>query len=97
MSTTTIFWFTLANFLSSGLVWAYVGRCYPNFVPARYWSAAALSAACGPALGLLFPNPAGLLLAAQMTVLGFCLSEVGIRRFYDRPTSWITSAVVVAS
>lgn len=97
MSTSTIFWFTLANFLSSGLVWAYVARCYPNFVPARYWSAAALSAGCGPALGLLFPNPVGLLLAAQMTVLAFCLSEAGVRRFYDRPTFWITPAVVVAA
>jgi diguanylate cyclase (GGDEF)-like protein len=97
MSTTTIFWFTLANFLSSGLVWAYVARCYPNFVPARYWSAASLSASIGPALGLLFPNPVGLLFAAQMTVLAFCLSEVGIRRFYDRPTSWIATALVISA
>ena len=97
MSTTTIFWFTLANFLSSGLVWAYVARCYPNFVPARYWSAASLSASIGPALGLLFPNPVGLLFAAQMTVLAYCLSEVGIRRFYDRPTSWIATALVISA
>jgi diguanylate cyclase (GGDEF)-like protein len=97
MSTTTIFWFTLANFLSLGLVWAYVARCYPNFVPARYWSAASLSASIGPALGLLFPNPVGLLFAAQMTVLAYCLSEVGIRRFYDRPTSWIATALVISA
>ncbi|WNV10241.1 GGDEF domain-containing protein [Tardiphaga sp. 709] len=97
MSTMTIFWFTLANFLSSGLVWAYVARCYPNFVPARYWSAASLSASAGSALGLLFPNPIGLLFAAQMTVLAFCLSEVGIRRFYDRPTSWIATALVISA
>jgi diguanylate cyclase (GGDEF)-like protein len=98
LSVSTLWLVFTANFLSSGLMWAYVMRRYPKLGAARYWSAGSLIAAAAPEIGLLrgaVNSQAPLLVAALMTILACCLIETGVRRFYDRPVSWWTTILVV--
>jgi diguanylate cyclase (GGDEF)-like protein len=98
LSVSTLWLVFTANFLSSGLMWAYVMRRYPKLGAARYWSAGSLIAAAAPEIGLLrgaVNSQAPLLVAALMTILACCLIETGVRRFYDRPVSWWTTISVV--
>jgi diguanylate cyclase (GGDEF)-like protein len=98
LSVSTLWLVFTANFLSSGLMWAYVMRRYPKLGAARYWSAGSLIAAAAPEIGLLrgaVNSQSPLLVAALMTILACCLIETGVRRFYDRPVSWWTTILVV--
>ena len=38
LSVPTLWVTIIMNFLSMGLVWAYVMRCYPNFAAAKFWA-----------------------------------------------------------
>jgi diguanylate cyclase (GGDEF)-like protein len=91
LSVSTIWLVFTVNFISSGLMWAYVMRRYPDFGAARYWSAGSLTAAVAPVVGLLREvthSQLPLLIAALMTILACCFIEMGVRRFYHRPPSW---------
>jgi diguanylate cyclase (GGDEF)-like protein len=98
LSVSTLWLVFTVNFLSSGLMWAYVMRRYPKLAAARYWSAGSLMAAAAPEVGLLhgvFSSQAPLVFAALMTILACCLIEIGVRRFYGRPSSPWTAVLVV--
>ena len=97
LSVSTLWLVFTANFLASGLTWAYVMRRYPKLAAARYWSAGLLIAAAAPEVVLLhdvLASQVPLVVAALMTILGCCLIELGVRRFYDRPVSWQLTILV---
>jgi diguanylate cyclase (GGDEF)-like protein len=85
------------NFLALGLIWAYVMRRYPTFEAARFWTGSAFAAAAGAAIAMLLMVTDSLLpLAVGGTVVIFagCLAAMGIKRFYDQPTSWRGTALI---
>jgi diguanylate cyclase (GGDEF)-like protein len=87
----------VVNFLSLGLIWAYVMRSYPSFEAARFWTGSAFAAAAGAAIATLLLVTESLLpLAAGGTVIIFagCLAAMGIKRFYDQPVSWRGTALI---
>ena len=91
LSIPTLWTAFVINFLTMGLIWAYVVRSYPKLSAAKYWTAAAFVAAFGAGLAMLRALLDSLLpLLAGGTVLIFatCLAAMGIRRFYDQPISW---------
>ena len=53
LSVPTLWVTIIMNFLSMGLVWAYVMRCYPNFAAAKFWAVASLTAALGAGITML--------------------------------------------
>jgi diguanylate cyclase (GGDEF)-like protein len=83
-----------------GLLWTYVMRSYPNFEAARYWTAAAFTAAFGAALamcrGLLVPI-VPLVFGGASLILAYCLCTMGIRKFYGQPVTWLVTALVTAA
>jgi diguanylate cyclase (GGDEF)-like protein len=98
LSVSTIWLVLTVNFLSSGLMWTYVTRRYPNFGAARYWSAGSLMAAAAPVIGLLrevVHSQLPVVIAALMTILACCFIEMGVRRFYHRPPSWRSAILVI--
>jgi diguanylate cyclase (GGDEF)-like protein len=85
------------NFLTVGLIWAYVVRSYPKLEAARFWTASAFAAGLGASLAMLRTIVDSLLpLLAGGTVLIFagCLAAMGVWRFYDRPISWRLSFLI---
>ena len=88
----------VVNFLSVGLIWAYVARSYPKLVAARFWMASAFTGAFGALLasaimvipGSLLPLLAG----GTMMIFAACLAAMGIRRFYERPVCWRLACLV---
>src|ERR1700739_491343 len=82
----------VVNFLSVGLIWAYVARSYPKLVAARFWTASAFTGAVGALLAMSILVAPGSLLAllAGGTVMIFAafLAAMGIQRFYERPVAW---------
>ena len=87
LSVPTLWTVFVINFLSLGLIWAYVSRSYPKLVAARFWTASAFAAATGAALAMLRLSVDLLLpLVAGGTTMIFaaCLAAMGIRRFYDQ-------------
>jgi diguanylate cyclase (GGDEF)-like protein len=91
LSIPTLWTAFVINFLTMGLIWAYVMKSYPKLAAAKYWTAAAFVAALGAALAMLRTALDSLLpLLAGGTVLIFatCLATMGIRRFYDQPVFW---------
>jgi diguanylate cyclase (GGDEF)-like protein len=92
LSVPTLWTVFVINFLALGLIWAYVTRSYPSFDAARYWTGSAFLAAAGASLAVLrvfFPDSlVPLLLAGTALVLAICLATMGIRKFYNQPTSW---------
>ena len=87
------------NFLALGLVWAYVARSYPNFDAARFWTAAALTAAAGVAVSMLhtvLDSRLTLVGGGTLVIAACCLAAMGIQRFYGQPAAWRASAVILA-
>jgi diguanylate cyclase (GGDEF)-like protein len=87
----------VVNFLTMGLIWAYVVRSYPKLTAARFWTASAFVAGLGAGIATLRVVVDSLLpLLASGTVLIFavCLAAMGIRRFYDRPVRWRLSFLI---
>ena len=81
------------NFLALGVVWAYVARSYPSLHAARYWSAAAFTAALGMAVSLLRIsgdiNPLiPVLLGNGLLLLATGFAAMGVSRFYGMPPRW---------
>jgi diguanylate cyclase (GGDEF)-like protein len=97
LSVPTLWTVFVINSLALGLIWAYVMHYYPKFEAARFWTASAFAAALGAALAMLrFAVDSLLPLLAGGTVLIFaaCLAAMGIKRFYDQPTSWRGTALI---
>jgi diguanylate cyclase (GGDEF)-like protein len=97
LSVPTLWLVFVVNFLAMGLLWAYVGRSYPNFEAARHWTAAAFAAAAGAVLGMtrqFVDSSVPLLLAGTLIVLACCLCLMGIRSFYGRSADWRTTLLI---
>jgi diguanylate cyclase (GGDEF)-like protein len=97
LSVSTLWTVFIVNFMALGLIWAYVAHSYPKLEAARFWTGSAFAAAVGASLAMLrFAVDSLLPLAAGGTVLIFaaCLAAMGIRRFYDQPTSWRGTALI---
>jgi diguanylate cyclase (GGDEF)-like protein len=91
LSVSTLWTVFVINFLALGLIWAYVMRSYPKFEAARFWTASAFAAAIGAALAMLrvaVDSLLPLLAGGTLLIFAACLGAMGIKRFYDRPTSW---------
>ena len=90
----------VVNFLSVGLIWAYVARSYPKLDAARFWTASAFTGAFGAllAMAIIFVPGSLLPLLAGGTVMIFAafLAAMGIQRFYERPVAWRTAWIVTA-
>lgn len=98
LSVPTLWIVFVVNFLALGLVWTYVMRSYPTLVAARYWAAAAFTAAFFAAVSMLrghVDSMLPLLFAGAGLIFAVCLCTMGIRRFYERPVSWQTTFITV--
>jgi diguanylate cyclase (GGDEF)-like protein len=99
LSVPTLWVVFVVNFLALGLIWTHVMRSYPNFAPARYWTAAAFIIATGACLGLLrsvIDLRISLLGGGTVVILACCLTWMGIAHFYGRQPSWRMPAIVTA-
>jgi diguanylate cyclase (GGDEF)-like protein len=88
----------VVNFLALGMIWAYVIHSYPNFEAARYWTASAFTAVAGAGLAtghLVYDAPALLLAGGAAILFAICLATMGIKRFYDQPVRWLSTALIV--
>ncbi len=98
LSVFTLWIVFIVNCVALGVVWIYVGRCYPNFEAARYWAAGALilAAACLISLLRVAIDPfLPLWIAATLVILACCVVTMGIERFYGLPISWRASLAIV--
>ncbi len=94
-------WLTIViNLLAMSLVWAYVMRSYPKFDAARYWAGASLSASAGAGVSMLrvvMDSLLPLVGGGGLMVLACCLAVMGVRRFYDRDVSWLSTVLICAA
>ena len=100
LSVSTLWIVIVFNFLAMGLVWVYVTRAYPKFEAARYWAGASLCASTGASIAMLrgvIEPFLPLVVGGSLMVLACCLAAVGVRRFYDVPTSWRMPVFVPAA
>jgi len=100
LSVPTLWTVFVINFLSLGLIWAYVARSYPKLQAARFWTGSAFAAALGAltaVVGREFDWTALLLCGAAIILFSICLGAMGVRRFYDRPVSWRTTALITGT
>ncbi|WP_322516052.1 GGDEF domain-containing protein [Rhodopseudomonas palustris] len=91
LSVPTLWVVFLINFLALGLVWTHVMRSYPNFTPARYWTAACFVVSLGAGFGMLrgvIDTKVPLIAGGGTVVLAAYLISMGVFRFYDRQMSW---------
>ena len=87
----------VVNFLTIGLIWAYVAHSFPRLAAARLWTGSAVVAASGAALAMLRAVTDSLSpLVAGGTVMVFagCLAAMGIRKFYGRPVGWRQATII---
>ena len=97
LSVPTLWTAYVVNFLALGLVWAYVARSYPKFEAARFWTGSAFVAAGGAALAMLrmfTDSMLPLLVASIVLIFAVCLAAMGVKRFYDQPVSWRSTALI---
>ena len=97
LSVPTLWTAFVVNFLALGLIWAYVGRSYPKFEAAPFWTGSAFAAAVGAALAMLrmsVDSLLPLLAGGTMMIFASCLAAMGIKRFYGRPVSWRVTALM---
>jgi len=97
LSVPTLWTAYVVNFLALGLVWAYVARSYPKFEAARFWTGSAFVAAGGAALAMLrmfTDSMLPLLVASIVLIFAICLAAMGVKRFYDQPVSWRSTALI---
>ena len=97
LSVPTLWTVFLVNFLAQGLFWAYVARCYPKFLAARFWAGAAFVAAAGSGLATLrlaIDSLLPLLAAGTAIIFAACLAAMGIKQFYAQPPSWRATALI---
>ncbi|WP_398465609.1 GGDEF domain-containing protein [Tardiphaga sp.] len=101
LSVPTLFTVFDVNFLALGVVWAYVARSYPNLHAARYWAAAAFTAAIGMVVSLLrslveIDPLVPIVLGNGMLLIATSLAVMGVSRFYDRPPNWRWEFALIA-
>ncbi len=99
LSIPTLWIVFIANFLALGLVWTYVMRSYPNFSAARFWTASAFVAAAGAMCVILrsvIDLTVPLLIGGLLTIFGGCLATMGVKRFYGKPVSWRSTALITS-
>ena len=99
LSIPTVWLLFVVNFSALGLVWAYVLRGHPTFLPARYWGAATGCAALGAAIALMrgiFDTSIPLVIGSTLMVLANCLGAMGTFRFFRQPNGWLMTCVVTA-
>lgn len=97
LSVPTLYVVFVVNFLAIGVVWSYVARSYPNFEAARYWCAMALIAAVGAGLSLMRGQMDPLtpvVLGNSLIIFACCVGVMGIKRFYDKPVSWLPAITI---
>jgi diguanylate cyclase (GGDEF)-like protein len=97
LSVPTLWVVFVVNFLALALVWTYVMRCYPNFEAARFWTGSAFAAAAGALASLLRGSSESmmpLIIGGTLLILACWLAAMGIQRFYDRPVSWLGTALI---
>src|SRR5262249_27518164 len=97
LSVPTLLTAFVVNFLTLGLIWAYVAHCFPKLGAARLWTGSAVVAATRAAMGMLQAVTGSLLpLVAGGTMMVFagCLAAMGIRKFYGRPVSWHQASLI---
>ncbi len=94
-------WVTIVlNFLAMCLVWTYVARSYPRFDAARFWAGASLTACIGAGVNMLrmvMEPPVPLVGGGGLLIFASCLAVMGVRRFYDRKVSWLSTALISAA
>ena len=100
LSVPTIWITIIINFLSMGLVWVYVMRCYPKFTAAKFWAAASLVAALGAGITMLrgamdprFP----LVVGGGLLVFACGIATMGVRRFFEVDIQWRAAVMVAAA
>ena len=97
LSVPTLWTAFVVNFLALGLIWAYVSRSYPKFEAAPFWTGSAFAAAGGASLAMLrfnFDSLLPLLTGGTMMIFAACLAVMGIKRFFDQPVSWRSTALI---
>ena len=100
LSVPTLWTVFVINFLALGLIWAYVARSYPRLEAARFWTASALTAALGAIVAVVsreFGWIVPLLFGGAIILLAICIAGMGVRRFYDRPVSWRSTALITGT
>jgi diguanylate cyclase (GGDEF)-like protein len=100
LSVPTLWTVFVINFLAIGLIWAYVARSYPKLEAARFWTASAFTAVFGALAAVVsreFGSILPLLCGGATILLAICLAAMGVRRFYDRPVSWRTTALITGT
>ena len=71
-----------------------------NSRAARYWTASAFAAAVGAAIASLrfeIVSLVPLLVGGVILIFAACAASMGIRRFYDQPVEWRTTALITGS
>ena len=95
----TLFTVFTVNFLALGVVWAYVATSYPNLHAARYWTAAALTAAFGTAVSVLRGTDVDplipIVLGGGLLLFATSLATIGMHQFYGRPAGWRPQVAIV--
>jgi len=97
LSVPTLWTAFVVNFLSLGLIWAYILYSYPSFEAARFWTGSAFAGAAGAVAAMLAvttDSVAPLVGGATLVTFSTCLAAEGIRRFYGAPTGWRCTALV---
>jgi diguanylate cyclase (GGDEF)-like protein len=98
LSVPTLWTVLVINFLSLGLIWAYVQRTYPSFEAARYWTGSAFMCATAAAVamlrGIFDESLLPLLAAGTIMVLATCLATMGIQCFYEKRVDWNRTAII---
>jgi diguanylate cyclase (GGDEF)-like protein len=97
LSVPTLWTAFVVNFLTMGLIWAYVAYSFPKLAAAKLWTGSACMAAAGAAMAMLrtvTDSLSPLVAAGTMMVFAGCLAAMGIKRFYDRPVSWHQASMI---
>jgi diguanylate cyclase (GGDEF)-like protein len=96
----TLFTVFTVNFLALGVVWAYVATSYPNLHAARYWTAAAFTAALGTGVSVLRGTDVDplipIVLGGGLLLFSTSLATMGMSQFYGKPTQWRAQLALVA-
>jgi diguanylate cyclase (GGDEF)-like protein len=100
LSVPTLWTAFVVNFLSLGLIWAYILHSYPSLEAARFWTASALTAALGATIAMsamIMDSVTPLVAGGTMVIFSTCLAVMGIRRFYGEPVRWRDTALITAA
>jgi diguanylate cyclase (GGDEF)-like protein len=83
------------------LVWAYVATSYPNLHAARYWTAAACTAALGTGVSVLRGIDVDplipIVLGGGLLLFATSLATIGMNQFYGRPAGWRPQVAIVGA